>query len=345
MNKLIRLILYITAGCIGVGTAALISGLVLGGGQLSWEDDWMFGRAGNIVQRITSDHVQPIDMVEQKQEQAEATDEIVEESTGYGDNKQYAYAYQEDYNYAEDYDDDYDEEDVTGDVGLLTIDASAITDLSVDLQKGYLSIEESDDNRIIVSASGPQIMIDEILAECESGKISIRDMRAGKRSREELEIYLQIPKDLQLDKVSFRINAGVVESDCAFQAMDLTLNADAGHIDLSDILANVFTASVGTGEMDIENGKFETAVLECGVGVMDLEADITKEARIECGMGSVNMELADGPDSVNYELYCGAGTIEIGDRSYSGLAKKSRLENGSEVTFTLECGMGQICID
>ncbi len=315
MNKLIRLILYITAGCIGIGVAALISGLVLGGGNWDWEETGMFGRAERAVQRITSGHGKQVKTVDK-----------IEDTY--------------------DYDEDDDSgDDFAGDMGLLAIDASSITDLSIELRHGYLSIEESDDSRIIVSASGSQMMMDEIQAECDGGKISIRDTRSGDRSREDLEIYLEIPKNLQLNQANFQINAGVLESDCSFQAKELTVNADAGQIDLSDVTAGVFSASVGAGEMDIENGNFETTRLECGVGVMDIEADITKDAQIECGMGSVNLELAGGPDSVNYVLHCGAGTIEVGDRSYSGLAKKSRIENGSGATFTLECGMGQICIE
>lgn len=319
MNKLIRLILYITAGCIGVGIAALISGLVLGGGHLAWEEDGIFNRAEQAVQKMTSDHKRRVKTAEKTE-------------TPQTDYEAYDYSFEE-------------ETDFAGDIGLLTVDASSIQVLTIDLQHGCLYIEESDDSRICVSVSGSGNMIDDIQAVCESGCISISDQRTGNRSREDVDIYLQIPADIRLDTVEMKINAGQLESDCRFTAKDLTVKADAGQITLSDVGADALYASVGAGEMDISDSSFASVNLKCGVGVMDIEASIEADSWIECGMGSVNLELENGPDSVNYVLHCGAGTIQVGDRSYSGLAKKSRIENGSSSTFTLECGMGQICID
>lgn len=324
MNKLIRFILYITAGCIGVGTAALVSGLVLGGGHLSWEEDWIFGRAEKAVQKITADHEKRVQTVEK----AETT------VTDYGVDTD---SYEEDY--------DYEETEFSGDIGLLTVDASSIQDLNINLQHGYLHIEESDDNRICVSVSGSGNMIDDVQAVCESGCISISDQRTGNSARKDVNIYLQLPEDIRMHMAEFRINAGYLDSDCRFAADNLTVNADAGQIDLSDVSADQLFASVGAGAITIDDSSFTSVNLECGVGVMDIEADVEADSQIECGMGAVNLELQNGLDSVNYVFHCGAGTIQIGDRSYSGIAKKSRIENGSQATFTLECGMGQICID
>ena len=109
--------------------------------------------------------------------------------------------------------------------------------------------------------------------------------------------------------------------------------------------ADKFTASVGAGEITIEEGNFGTTALDCGVGVITIDAQIYGDADIDCGMGVVDLELEDGADSVNYVLKCGAGHIQIDDESYSGLSRERRIDNGASALFTLNCGVGQIVIE
>lgn len=306
MNRLIRMILYITAGCLGIGCAALILSFALGGGRQVWEEAGMVKSAADRVHEIAD----------------ETKRRVVQD--------------------AELYEGDYDEGDYDEGIGLLTVDASSIQDLSIELQHGSLEIEESDDNLIQVSMAQE---FDGITANCEAGKIIIRDDRPGSSSREDAQVFLEIPEGMRLRNVNIQINAGILSQECGFEADKLTVNADAGEIMLSEVTAGVLSASVGAGTMDIEDGVFDTASLNCGVGTMDMEAAIRGDTEIDCGMGSVDLELADGADSVNYLLRCGAGTIEIGDNTYSGLAKESKLNNGASATFTLNCGMGAISID
>lgn len=312
MNRLIRLVLYITAGCVGIGFAALILSVALSGGHLEWEDG-MFGRA--------KEEVRDIAMRAKK----EIKNQRIENDSAYSDDVTDAY------------DANGDEEE-----GLLTIDGSAIRDLSIDLQHGYLCIEESEDSRIQIMATG---QTDHILADCESGQITIKDNRKGKNSRKDANVYVRIPNQFQFRNVTIRIKAGEIDTDCGFGADQLTVSADAGLISLDTITADAFTGTVGAGEIDIEDGILHTVRLDCGLGTMDIAADISGNAQIDCGMGEIDMELAKGADSVNYKLNCGVGSIEIGDNSYTGLSKEKRIENGGTAEFVLSCGMGVISID
>lgn len=131
----------------------------------------------------------------------------------------------------------------------------------------------------------------------------------------------------------------------SFYAKELSVDAGAGEISLMDVTADTFTASVGAGTLDISDSSFQTANFNCGVGTMDIDADIKGDAQIDCGMGEIYMELERDITSVNYVLECGAGSIQIGDSTYSGIAKKSQFNNGADATFTVSCGMGQIYID
>lgn len=313
MNRLIRIILYITAGCIGVGCAALVLGFALGGAN---DIRTEIPRQLGYVVRGTADKVR---------------DRVHGQKTDSDD--EYAYEYGEDQ--------DYEEQTDYGQQMILGISSSEVQSIEIDLKHGYLAIEESEDGQVQVTTGMP----DAVSAECDAGTVVIKDERTGRESREDAYVYLYIPESCQFQSVSIQTGAGHVETNCYFKTEHFTLNADAGVVYLSEITADVFTASVGAGEILIEDSVFGTVTLDCGVGVMDIEADINGNTQIDCGMGSVNVELEDGADSVDYVLKCGAGNIEIDDNAYSGFSKERRVDNGASVLFTLNCGMGQICIE
>lgn len=347
MNRLIRGILYITAGCLGIGCAALILGLALGGGRAALDGDVMFGEAKSVVR----------DVIAGMHKRLRWHSNIREDAVySYEDEGGYAYEYGdgdaqgEETTYAGDLawlreggNGIYANESSDGVPVLLETEASGIQNLGVSLQKGNLEIVESDDGMARVFVSGPS---DGITADCQSGELAIRDGRSGRHGREEVSVVLELPKGMRFKEARLEGNAGAIQADYSLAADLFSLAADVGEITLSGIQAKTFSASVGAGMISIEDGVFDTVELDCGVGAMEIEAAISADAQISCGMGSVSLELEDGGiDKANYVLSCGAGTIMIGDRAYSGLSKERRIENGASATFTLHCGMGQISIE
>ena len=262
MNRLMKGILYITAGCIGIGFASLILGIVLGGGSRVWDTDfqWVKNRARDMV-AVAEKKVHNYNAVES----ADVVEESSDGSAGLYDEVTYY---------------EYDGDDFSGDMGIFAADASSIEDLTIDLRHGYLSIEESDDSRVQVSVSDSA---GDVTASCESGRLTIQDERTG-RARKDVYVYLEIPEGMQLENVNISADAGVVEADSSFSAKNLTVDVDAGQISLSDVAADAFVASVGAGTLDITDSSFQTAKLDCGLGTMEIGADIKGDAQIDCGM-------------------------------------------------------------
>lgn len=252
MNRFIKGILYITAGCIGIGCAALIIGVVLGGG--SQVLDMSFGQVKNRVRDfvMTADKEAHNQMTGHRSEDA-SMDRVIDKE------------------YAEQYQDSMYEDDFSGDMGIFAADASSIEKLAIDLRYGSLSIEESEDSRVVVSVDGPA---DGVEASCSSGVLTIQDVRTGKKAREDACVYLQIPEGMQLSGASIRVDSGAVDMEGSFYAKELSVDAGAGEISLMDVTADTFTASVGAGTLDISDSSFQTANFNCGVGTMDIDADI-----------------------------------------------------------------------
>lgn len=332
MNRLIRVILYITAGCFGIGLAALILSVVLGGGRAFENTD-----VGTFKQ-LTAVKAMADDIRKRIETHANKVFGGKDDAADYAE--EYSKMAGEVFVDTED-DDSYDDE---GDfTGLLTIDADSIEELEMDLRHVSLTVEESEDNLIRVSIDDPQ---ESITAQCYSGKITVRDSRKGRSGRKEVSVYMEIPNKKRFKNISVKTNAGVIETDVCLYADTLTVSADAGEIQMDEVDAEAFTASVGAGVIEVGDGRLGEVELDCGIGTIEIDADIKKDSKISCGMGTVDLDLTGRADSVNYVLSCGAGSIEIGDQVYTSISGKGkRLENGAKATFALSCGMGSISID
>lgn len=340
MNRLIKIILCITAACVGIGSAALIIGLFLGGGRLYFMEDTSIAQAGHMMNGFVSQVRDKVHRQKVHRSSEEAAVELLDEFAEESSDSRVTYEDYEDYEDYESYE-DYEEEGYYGDRLLLKSVSSEIRNLEVDLQHGALQIEESDDGKVWVSVSNE---IQDITAECVNGSLVIQDRRQGS-GREDAYVFLQIPEDMQFGTINIQTDAGSMIADCSFTADHLILSVDAGSIVIDDVQSDTLEAFVGAGTMEIGEGMFGSAVMECGVGTITMDAEIIQDSRISCGMGSVYLELEDGVESMNYDLSCGMGCIQIGNNSYTALAKGQRIDYGASANFTLDCGMGEIHIE
>lgn len=327
MNRLIRLILYITAGCVGIGSAALILSFVLSGGHPDWGAGEVFRRAKDKAMEFASDS-------EQETTDSYAMDELAEIEF-----------IEDDGNVIVSKDESVFQEQAILEEGTAEADADEVRGLSVNIRKGRLIIQESDSDRIQVSCDSKSHASGQIMVSCGGGEMMIVDNRTGKQSRKDITVYLNIPENFRFETAKIELDAGEVEAECAFAADELTVNAGAGIISLENTQADELSASVGTGEIDMEDGVFRSVYLDCGVGTVDMTADISEYAKIDCGMGTVDLKLVRGIKSANYVLQCGVGSIDIGNSSYSGLSRETWLDNGASADFELNCGMGAISVE
>lgn len=340
MNRLIRGILYIVAGCAGIGCAALILGLAFGRGNIDLKDyrglNFVENTAYNIVTRIENKLANWLGRNDVSEDVLEEVS-FVPAAEGVG-------------NAETDAETDVVigalREDDSSMTGLLSVSAYQVKQLDIELAHGYLVISQTDSNQVWVGADRG---IEDVSATCKGEKIVVRDNRKGSERREDVGIYIELPErgSQWLENVTMQVDAGYVEIDDRLLAEHIQLNVDAGEIYAGRLEATDFSLSVGAGSVEIDEGIFSGKVkLDCGVGEIALsDISMYEDADISCGMGTIDLELADDVKHANYVLNCGLGTIEIDDETYSSLTHEKRIDNDAERTFTLNCGMGTISIE
>lgn len=136
------------------------------------------------------------------------------------------------------------------------------------------------------------------------------------------KIYVSIPPNMTFRDVHINVGAGLVQ-------------IDAIHADEMDI-------AVGAGRTVVENARIGDLKLEIGMGEGYVEGVVSKDIEVECGMGTTQLVLNGKEEDYNYDISCAAGSVTIGDRSYSGLANDTYIDNDASSECSLDCAMGSI---
>ena len=105
--------------------------------------------------------------------------------------------------------------------------------------------------------------------------------------------------------------------------------------------------SVGAGQITAQFLETEHLDTECGAGSIELLGTVLAgDAEIDCKLGSIVLTLANSVEQSNYdyELSCGAGEVNVGNKSYSGLFREAEIDNGSSRLIKADCGLGSIVI-
>ena len=219
--------------------------------------------------------------------------------------------------------DEIDESDtestgVTGDV--YRIDEVSKLDLSI--SDGDVYFEEYNGNNIRVEVSGKHR---EKVRVGQEGDTLVLESTGRIQDR---EIKVSYPKKMEFEDASIDVAAGNVNLDDDFYAKNLNVSVAAGEFtNDSAITAEKAEITVGTGNVDLEELEVQT-----------LEAD--------CGIGNIDLDINGKETDYDYEISCAAGSIDIGDSSYSGLGHEKKISNpGASGKMTFDCGVGNITVD
>ena len=194
--------------------------------------------------------------------------------------------------------------------------------LHILLSTDQLAFSEYDGKEICIEVTGNKK--DKVRVGQEGDELVIEGIGRVK----DRNITVKYPRGYLFEDVSANVAAGTVQICNDFAADDMEISMAAGEFTNSGSLtANDLEISVGTGNAEFKNLEIQNLEGECGVGNIELHMNRTEK-------------------DYNYEISCGAGSVEIGDSSYEGIGNEKKISNpGAEGTMKLECGIGTITVD
>lgn len=236
--------------------------------------------------------------------------------------------------------------------------ASYVKELDLELGACTLYLQESADDQIYIFADGNKLRHYYLV---DGSTLRIRNTGRTKITGKSDKVCLQLPKDFMFDEADVMLGAGAMEGG-ALRAGDLSMEVGAGTCSLDEISGNEVSLDVGAGsiqakmlnaaqlKLNVGAGEFKLKGvsvtreldLELGMGNADIDGTVTGNMSVDCGMGNVKMHLTGSEDDHAYEVDCGMGGVEIGSRSYGGLATEQKWNSGQNSVFEIECNMGNV---
>lgn len=248
--------------------------------------------------------------------------------------------------------DDVDEDDtffdmVSGEESFLYTEeeTAGVKNLDINIKSGSLQIYESENDQIRLVVYSRR---SELQNTIEGDTLKIKDNRESVWWRNsKLELHLYLPANKEFEQVSIDVSAGETDADTfCLKAKRMNLNVDAGSIALSAAeVGEDLSATVGAGEIDIEDLRAKDVKLDCGMGSIDIVGKMEGNVDADCGVGEINLELYDMEESFNYSIECGMGEVEIGDISYTSFGRERKIDNHAEKMMNLDCGVGTIEVE
>lgn len=157
-------------------------------------------------------------------------------------------------------------------------------------------------------------------------------------------IEVRVPKGSSFDEVDIETGASMMEiSNIRIGKLDATVGA--GALYLQNMEMEKLSAEIGAGQMEVSGITVKDAEFDVGVGECIFGGAITGKLDVECGMGNMEFMLKGHETDHNYEIECGAGSIQIGSFSISALAAEKLINNNAASKFDIECNMGNVTIE
>ena len=227
-----------------------------------------------------------------------------------------------------------------GDVERYALNGN-IRNLDIEIGGCVLYLEQSPDEGFYLEAKNAK----KLQGYVEGDTLYVKALRNGNISIwndiKNCKITLYVPWGVYFDSADLSVGGGQILID-ELNAGELFLEAGAGEITAENLQADTLEMNVGAG--NIELYEFETRSLygEVGVGFLFLQGNVTEYGDIQCSMGSVEMYLEMKERDYNYAVECGMGSVEIGNRAYSGLSREQYVDNGAARRLDVNCAMGSV---
>jgi hypothetical protein len=216
--------------------------------------------------------------------------------------------------------------------------SQSITALKIDVEAAELSIVEGDS--FSLSSNIKDLHVNE-----KNGELSIvhkhkNGIKIGIHSTKVGEIVLTVPCGISFEKVVIDAGAGDINIS-ALVANKVSFDFGAGKVSIDHIeVTDWADIDTGAGMLSIGDGSIKNLDLDLGVGKTVLKASLVGRSDIDCGVGATELKLLGNREDYTLIVNSGIGSISI-DGDYAN--GNSTFGNGANVV-NIDGGVGSIDI-
>ena len=215
--------------------------------------------------------------------------------------------------------------------------------LWIDLTFAEVTISCGEGDEIYLKTGNGKEYLD---IETDEDTLIIRDTRNYQQYSRDKALVLDIVlPDRSFDEIMLDLGGSEVTAE-ALWANDIEIDIGGGTLTAEAIQGFDVSVSLGAGTVYADSLKTSgTAELSTGTGEISVSSFAGADLDLECGIGSLDLTVQGQETDYDYDLECGMGEIQIGEESYSGIARGASIDNGSGRLITAECGIGDIVLN
>lgn len=232
-----------------------------------------------------------------------------------------------------------------GAIALTAEETVRVEKLDLDMKGGVLQILPAEDACIRAEADDPYNAVQMGI----SGNTFVIDDKVDKKLHKwfgvlkKRTVRLYLPKDMKFEGADIDIGGGILEAEL-LSAGKVDLDVGAGKIVVKNLNCDKMDGNVGAGTAKFQAAQIFDAEFDIGAGEMTYQGSIGKRLELDCGAGAARLELTDREADFNYELSATMGEVVLGDRVFSGMMEKQRIDNGAARYMELDSAMGSIAL-
>lgn len=155
---------------------------------------------------------------------------------------------------------------------------------------------------------------------------------------------VQVPGEILFKEAEIHAGASKVYIS-QISAKEFELEVGAGQVTINRLVAEHSEFDIGAGEVIVEYGNVQECENNVDMGNFEYTGLILKHGDVECNLGNAAYHLEREVDEYNYEIECGAGNVDIGNESFSGLGREKYIDHHVQESFDIECNVGNVSID
>ena len=155
---------------------------------------------------------------------------------------------------------------------------------------------------------------------------------------------VQVPGEILFKEAEIHAGASKVYIS-QISSKEFELEVGAGQITINQLVAEHSEFDIGAGEVIVEYGNINECETNVDMGNFEYTGMILKYGDVECNLGNAVYYLEREVDEYNYEIECGAGNVDIGNESFSGLGREKYINHHVQDKFDIECNVGNVIID
>lgn len=219
-----------------------------------------------------------------------------------------------------------------------------LPEFSLEVDFGEVTVSPADADRIMISCGSSSDFNQVVWAYAYDNEIKL--VVSGKRSEgRKPNVIVLVPQNYRFQEMDIELAEGscIIEE---IEAEEFSGETAGGTLRVEGGRASSVSFSCAAGEISCYRQVVGDVDMDCAAGNIIYSGEISGNVEADCAAGNIYLELPGQQETdFNYEVEGTGGSIQVGEKSYSGMLFEKEINHGVSRTMELQSAAGNIQVE